>query len=161
MCKALSKDDERRFWSKVAKAGEDECWNWTGAKSKNGYGSFALWSRRYSAHRVSCFIYAGGAIPKTMIVRHKCDNRLCVNHKHLEVGDHADNSWDMVKRGRSRLCASSGYGEANHAAKLTADDVAAIRTMIGKGKTNKEIARLFGVTHQAISCIKLKKSWDF
>lgn len=155
----LSTKEERRFWSKAAIGGKDDCWNWTGAKSKNGYGSFSVDRAKHSAHRVACIISVGKSLPKKMVVRHKCDNRLCVNPDHLLVGSYADNSMDMVVRGRSRLCASSGHGESNHAAKLTSEDVLAIRLMLGHGKTNKAIAEIFGVTHQAISCIKLGKSW--
>ena len=32
----------RRFWTKVDKKGEDECWNWTASKKDNGYGTFRI-----------------------------------------------------------------------------------------------------------------------
>lgn len=29
-----------RFWSKVNKRGQDECWEWLAYKDSNGYGQF-------------------------------------------------------------------------------------------------------------------------
>src|SRR3972149_2736147 len=47
---------ENRFWSKVGRRSEDECWNWIGALDLQGYGE--LWSLEHhrpsiKAHRLS------------------------------------------------------------------------------------------------------------
>jgi hypothetical protein len=42
-----------------------------------------------------------GPIPPRMVVRHKCDNRLCYRLSHLELGTQADNVADMVSHGHS------------------------------------------------------------
>ena len=36
-----------------------------------------------------------------MVVRHKCDNRICFRFDHLEVGTQQDNMRDMLERGRN------------------------------------------------------------
>lgn len=33
---------EERFWSKVDKNGDDQCWLWMGGKTTKGYGTFML-----------------------------------------------------------------------------------------------------------------------
>jgi hypothetical protein len=34
------------------------------------------------------------ALPWDQVVRHRCANRTCINHRHLEVGDRRDNKHD-------------------------------------------------------------------
>lgn len=89
---------EDRFWCKVEKSATG-CWNWTGS-ARNGYGCINTPSGTEYAHRLS-YIWHSGEIPDALVVRHRCDNRLCVRPDHLELGSKADNSRDMVERGRS------------------------------------------------------------
>jgi hypothetical protein len=41
-----------------------------------------------------------GPVPKGVVLRHKCDSRLCMNPNHLEPGTPKDNVDDMMARGR-------------------------------------------------------------
>jgi hypothetical protein len=68
------------FWSKVDKKCENECWNWNGIISKNGYGKFGS----KLAHRIS-YELCIAEIPPNMTIDHLCRNRICVNPLHLEV----------------------------------------------------------------------------
>jgi hypothetical protein len=87
-----------RFWLKVEKSA-DGCWVWT-ASTRNGYGRFSVEGSEEYAHRYS-YQLSRGDIPDGLIVRHRCDNPLCVRPDHLELGTKAENSQDMVERGRS------------------------------------------------------------
>lgn len=97
---------EKRFWSKVNKT--DYCWEWTASLLLNtcGYGQFKVGSmldnsrKTVSAHRTS-YELCYGAIPRGMLVCHKCDNPKCVRPDHLFLGTHQDNSTDMCLKGRS------------------------------------------------------------
>jgi hypothetical protein len=96
---------EERFWRKVNKT--EGCWLWTDKPNAYGYGlinEFGKNGKRWFAHRYSWFLH-NGEIPKSnnyhgTVVRHKCDNRLCVNPDHLELGTQKDNVRDMDARGR-------------------------------------------------------------
>ncbi len=76
------------------------CREWRGGQC-NGYGSVRINQKHYFAHRVA-YMIAHGSIPDGLIVRHKCDNPLCCNVDHLEIGTDKDNSRDMVIRGRRK-----------------------------------------------------------
>lgn len=97
VCRPLPLAD--RFWQKVEKAGESECWEWVGTIDRGGYGRIQVEDRLESAHRVS-WMLARGAIPHGLWVLHQCDNRKCVNVAHLFLGTRTDNVRDMYAKGR-------------------------------------------------------------
>ena len=88
-----------RFWSKVNKQGINECWEWQSRVIPEGYGQISMGKTNKYAHRVA-YELTHGEIPNGKCVRHTCDNRACVNPKHLLLGTHQDNMDDMVIRGR-------------------------------------------------------------
>lgn len=94
-----------------------------------------------------------GDLQKGIIVRHKCDNRNCINLDHLEHGTHQDNMNDMVQRGRSLK------GEKNRNSKLKDNDILDIKNLLKEGKlTQSEIASFYGIYQSSISNIKLGKN---
>lgn len=86
-----------RFWSKVDKT--QECWLWIGSTYPNGYGRYFANGKVYMTHRLS-WEMENGAIPEGMIIMHTCDTPGCVRGSHLRLGTHAENSADMVQKGR-------------------------------------------------------------
>lgn len=95
--------DPERFWKRVDRRSDDECWVWIGHQIEPWlYGRFYLSKARgyIRAHRYSYELNVG-LIPDGMLVLHRCDNPPCVNPAHLRIGTHEDNMADKVARGRS------------------------------------------------------------
>lgn len=90
-----------RFWSKVEKT--DGCWLWRGGRNGNGYGAFSLTHRKQIAAHRFAWQLANGPIPAGMLVCHTCDEPLCCRVSHLFLGRPADNSADMVAKGRQAI----------------------------------------------------------
>lgn len=129
------------------------CWEWNGCRSDRNYGVLGYRRKQYRAHRVSYEIHVG-SIPDGQVVRHTCDNPPCVNPEHLELGTHADNQADKVRRRREARGSRAGR------AKLSDDQVLEVRRMWDHGLADQSrLAGLFGVNQTAISAIVLRKSW--
>lgn len=145
-----------RFWSKVRKGAPDDCWLWTGAVSRAGYGNFWTGSYYTHAHRAA-YMLAHGPIPKGTVIMHKCDCARCVNPSHLLRGTQLENIRDMIAKGRR------GYtglkGERNPKSKLTREEVHQIRQEFKKGQTRAELARTYSVNWTTINRIVKRRYW--
>jgi len=95
-----SENDVRtRFFEKVEGGEkENECWEWTGAISSNGYGSVTIDYERFAAHRVSFWFDSDYEnVSDIDTIRHECANKSCVNPNHLLEGTQHANLIDAVK----------------------------------------------------------------
>ena len=127
------------------------CWLWLGSVSYRGYGNCRKVPGYFHAHRASWAIHRG-PVPEGMLVCHKCDNRLCVNPDHLFLGTPADNTADMLRKGRAR----SPVGEKHGKSKLTEGQVYAVRS---DSRPVSLIASEYGCTRQSIDAIRSLKTW--
>jgi hypothetical protein len=87
-----------------------------------------------------------------MVVRHKCDNPICVRPDHLETGTYQDNSDDMVVRGRS------ARGEKAGRVKLTDTQVLEIRAK-RPTTTLMSLAKEYGVARSTINNVVQGRIW--
>lgn len=126
------------------------CWLWDGPVRPNGYGRVSADGRMgMSAHREAYRRYVAD-IPPGKDVLHSCDVRCCVNPDHLRLGTSVENAQDRVDRDRQ------AKGERAAAAKLTEDDVRAIRAM---DAPLSEIGAAFGVKGNTVWRIKHRETW--
>lgn len=142
------------FWSKVMKAGPNECWVWVAARHRQGYGTFSRTGfPERKAHRASWVIHFG-VIPAGMCVLHRCDNPPCVNPAHLFLGTQQTNIQDMDAKGRRRV--GHQKGEDHPMARLDVRTVLAIRSAHGSCST---LAEQFSCSRMTISRIRNRKLW--
>ena len=69
-------------------APDDECWEWTWGVATTGYGRIRVGGKLRGAHRVSYswfWSWDDKPVPRSLVVHHICENKLCVNPGHLMV----------------------------------------------------------------------------
>lgn len=116
------------------------CWLWSGCILKSSYSQVSRDGVREYAHR---WMYKRhkGEIPEGLDLDHLCRIRHCVNPDHLEPVTRTENA----QRGQK--------------ARVNKDVVREIREEYAKGFTQKQIAKLHGVSQPAISKIVRNETW--
>lgn len=151
----LSDKSLANFWIRVRVRLLSECWPWTGQVNGHGYGLIQINKGHYFCHRVAYSIANCGIPENSEVIRHTCDNRLCVNPWHLVAGMIEDNVSDRNSRNRQ------ARGEMCARRKLTAAQVNDIRARyVRYGHPNlRDLSREFGVTLDQVHRIVSRKSW--
>lgn len=144
---------EERFNSFVPDLPDDVCWEWQGATIPNGYGQLTVGHNgKYPvveyAHRLSYYFHCGD-VPKGMQINHHCDNRPCVNPKHLFLGNAKLNTWDMILKGRY-------VGRS----KLTPEQMQRIGEMAAQGQPANVIARELNLDKCTVRSFAMGKTYD-
>jgi hypothetical protein len=139
---------EERFWEKVDVNGPDDCWPWLGSQSGGSpghrYGLIGDKGFKYYTHRLS-WSWANQCPPESArVVRHTCDNTLCVNPRHLIEGTQADNIQDCSAKARI------GHGERHYKAKVTDEQVRAIRGRYSIGERTVDLAAEYGISRSQV-----------
>ncbi len=142
------------FWLRVEQRNPDQCWLWSGSKTKDGYGQFGGRRRRVYAHRFSWELH-NGPIPKGMNILHECDQTNCVNPNHLFLGTQADNVRDMIKKSRQAV------GEQLPQSILSESDVKEIRRLHATNRFSlSRLGKMFNTVHTNIWHIVNRRSWS-
>lgn len=153
--------DKERFWSKVDRRADDECWLWNSGLGTNGYIYFSVGGRRGKrilGHRFSWRLHHGHDAPADLCVCHHCDTPACVNPAHLFLGTKADNSRDMARKGRASK-GSNLRGEEVATSKLTWPEVRQIRALATRGVTHRDLGRIFRISPTRIGLIVSGRAW--
>lgn len=116
--------------------------------------------KQYMPHRWY-YAEANGLDVDTMggVVRHACDNRMCIEPTHLSMGSQQDNMDDKVSRSRQARNGSHGM------AKLTQEQVDSIRLRYSppaKGNprgNGRALCAEFGICPKTLSNIMRRKNW--
>lgn len=146
-----------RFLAKVEPsdlADPDGCWRWTAARASGGYGHFkpegvGPGAAMEKAHRAAYRLFRG-EVPAHLIACHTCDNRACVNPRHLFLGTNDDNMADRQAKGRQAI------GERIGCARLTAADVIAIRST---DEPIWKVAKHLGVGEATVAQARRGATW--
>lgn len=128
------------------------CWNWNGGVQHGGYGMGHARNKTIAAHRLSYELHIG-KIPEGLCVLHRCDNPPCVNPNHLFLGTHQDNIDDKILKERQYK------GVHHHRAKLTEEEIKAIRAEPNYRGVTAILSKRFGVTDVNICDIRSRKTW--
>lgn len=121
-----------------------DCLQHTGTVTNTGYGQVRRQGKTWLAHRWAAHV-AIGPCPPGNVVRHTCDNRLCINPAHLMYGTQGDNLNDRKERHMYR--------------KLTRPDAEAIKLRLRAGEIMRTIAESYGVSIAQIHHIKTGRQW--
>ena len=117
----------------------------TGSTQNNGYGQVRRNGKLWLAHRWAAHV-AHGPCPEGRVVRHTCDNRLCINPDHLVYGTQGDNLNDRKERHKYR--------------KLTRADAEAIKLRLGSGEVMRTIASDYCISIAMVHHIKKGGQWQ-
>jgi hypothetical protein len=81
----------RRFARRIQVDPDTDCWLWTGALQRQGYGYLSIRNKTWRAHRVAWEIF-NGKIPVGLHIHHTCGSKICLNPAHMVLMTPAEHS---------------------------------------------------------------------
>lgn len=114
----------------------------------HGYPQASANGRVGTAHRL-LWELVNGPIGPGLVVRHRCNNKLCVRLEHLVLGTHHDNMEDHART------------LSHPRRKLTSDQAREIKALLAEHVPQRLIAARFGITQHSVHAIKRGLSYRF
>lgn len=138
---------KQRILERISEQGS--CWIWTGSATRDGYGVIGIGrNNQVRVHRAAYSEWIG-SIPAGMVVCHRCDTPRCVNPDHLFLGTPADNTRDMIGKGRRPVMRGADHPNC----KIGPKQRKQIARLRNTGLRLTDIAGVFGVSFQTVSRI--------
>jgi DNA-binding transcriptional regulator YiaG len=154
-CSDYRTDALQRAWDRIERKGPSDCWEWQGSTNRSGYGMINDDRRSVLVHRLVLLRHLG-LESSHLDTLHSCDNRRCCNPEHMSLGTNAANVADKIAKGRQYR---PPHGSASPHAKLSDEQVRAIRRELAAGDIQRVIAARYGVSRSLIREIKLGAAW--
>lgn len=154
-------DVEQRFWDKVEKL-ESGCWQWTGAKTKHGYGRFKYKDKLRSAHKFAYEVSCEAVLGDVWIVRKpECKTPGCCNPVHLMVGDRSRATRNAYQRGTVNPPNNIPIlnAEGSRKRKFTPEQVKEIRLLLSQNVSVACLTQRYQVDAHTIYSIKNNKHY--
>ena len=131
----------------------DDCIIWPYSTDKDGYGQVRLSGRTNYVHILACILW-NGLRPEGALAAHgPCHNRRCFNGRHLQWETPVDNQKDRIRDN------TAPRGSGHSQAKLTEDQVLAMRSRRAEGATVRQISDEFSVPFGTVNNIIYRRSW--
>lgn len=135
-----------------AKYAQEACLRWPFRLEHTGYGSLLFRGASTTAHRAMCILAHGEPADQELEAAHSCNNRWCVNPKHLRWATAQENAQDRNEHGTMLI------GERNPQHVLTEDQVREIRAYEGR-EILRRVAAIYGVSICTVHRIWQRKAW--
>lgn len=129
------------------------CLVWNKGTCGKNYSCIFFNRKSYRGNRLSFAAYNKFNLKSKNIICHTCDNRLCVNPKHLWEGTIDQNNKDCHRKKRAKV------GDNHWWSKFTSKQVLQIRKRIKNGTSPYIIASEYGVYPSTIYRLKDRSTW--
>ena len=125
---------------------ETPCWVYKGS-ILHGYGRTEYLGRTFRTHILAYEAFTKlKNKDKTLMVLHKCNNKICCNPEHLKLGPNSENSIDARNNKKKNVI-------------LNIQKVKEIKKLIANGIHIKDISITYGTSLSTIADIKHKRKW--